>query len=176
MCSPRTSLDEVEKYRRPLARSEAGNSLRKTSWLAISALALLTGCSQGDAPPKLVKVHGLVVVDGEVAEGVVLALHPQPTGPALSTGISQSDGTFQISTYAMGDGAPVGSYQVTCVWSKFNPVTRTQEGDLLGGLYASAASTTLHFDIVERASHDAGRIELSTKGLLPGKLARFDGR
>jgi hypothetical protein len=130
--------------------------------MAFIGLPWLTSCSRPAGSPALVKVKGLVFVDGKAASGVVLTLHPDAPGPSLSTGISQADGTFQISTYELGDGAPVGSYQVTCVWSEFNLVTRSQEGDRLGGRYASAKTTPIHFDIIDAPMFDAGRIDLTT--------------
>jgi hypothetical protein len=34
------------------------------------------------------------------------------------TGIVQEDGSFELSTYGVKDGAPAGRYRVTLVWTR----------------------------------------------------------
>jgi hypothetical protein len=88
---------------------------------AIAAIAL-TGCA--DAKPEQVPVFpatGKITFKGEPTVGAVIGLHAKtpPTeqypAPRASVGV---DGSFKITTYAGGDGAPEGDYTVTVLWYK----------------------------------------------------------
>lgn len=88
---------------------------------ALSA-ALLLGC--GEAKPERVAVHpvtGTLTVKGQPATGAFVTLHPKaPLGdnvPAPRANVSK-DGTFALSTFDGGDGAPAGEYKVTIRWYK----------------------------------------------------------
>ncbi|GAA5504806.1 hypothetical protein [Novipirellula caenicola] len=108
----------------------------------------------------MVKIQGVVLVDDEPAEGVVLRLHPQTGSAAISSGITSADGSFQISTYSLGDGAPHGQYVITFVWSEFDTLTRTQVGDQLGGKYAFDDKSEIKWDIPKIDVFHAGTIRL----------------
>ena len=126
---------------------------------------MLLSCTPSPPHPELVQVIGVVQVDNEPAEGVVLTLLPQDkTGNqsqgAISTGISSADGSFAISTYAAGDGTLPGRYAVTCVWSEFDPISRSQQGDKLNGRYATDDKTTIHWEIGGSNPHNVGTLAL----------------
>jgi hypothetical protein len=80
---------------------------------------VLASCS---GRPKLQKVSGKVLVDGEPAQGAIVTLHPidevNANAKILPTGVVGLDGVFQLTTYKDGDGAPQGKYQVTISWTK----------------------------------------------------------
>jgi hypothetical protein len=128
-------------------------------FLTIEFLALV-GCGDARVESNLVKVSGFVHVDGKPAEGIVLTMYPKEQTGAVSTGISGQDGAFQISTNELGDGASPGEYQVTCVWSEFDPVSRSQKGDRLNGLYASPEKTIIRWTVVEGQDLQVGIVEL----------------
>ncbi len=77
-------------------------------------LSLFAGC--GDAVPKTIPVTGLVTIDGSpLQQGTVIFMPVESSddGPSrIATGVVQSDGTFSLSTFANGDGAIIGEYQV----------------------------------------------------------------
>jgi hypothetical protein len=131
-------------------------------------LVVIHGCGKAEVSSPLVAIKGIVQVDGKPQEGIVLTLHPTDqtdaisTG-AISTGVSADGGAFQISTYKLGDGASPGKYKVTCVWSEFDPVMRSQTGDRLEGRYAQVERTPICWDIVEGKPLDAGTIDLVSK-------------
>lgn len=86
---------------------------------AISSLSLI-GC--GDSRPKAIPVSGKVTYKGkEVPVGALVVFHP--TDPAREKQIGGKpfgkvgdDGTFTLTTYTTGDGAPEGEYGVTVEW------------------------------------------------------------
>ena len=88
---------------------------------AIACLVALIGC--GEAKPERVAVHpakGLITFKGQAIPGALVGLHPKnkienvPT-PRANVG---RDGTFTVSTFDGGDGAPEGEYVLTVQWYK----------------------------------------------------------
>ncbi|WP_230274810.1 hypothetical protein [Rhodopirellula halodulae] len=120
------------------------------------------GCRSKQTDDGLVPVRGVVTVDGEPAVGVVIELHPESDGPALSKGVTSDGGMFEISTHRQGDGVVPGVYDVTFVWSEFNVVSRSQEGDRLNGRYATKKATSIQWNVPDQSLFDAGTIELTT--------------
>ncbi|MBX7165964.1 MAG: hypothetical protein K1X74_06410 [Pirellulales bacterium] len=95
---------------------------RRNSWVPVAALLAvgIAGCSRSAPQLPVVQVSGKVSVDGEKPEGAQVTLHPL-SGPAADAqvrplGKVNSDGTFRLTTYKSGDGAPSGEYAVTVQW------------------------------------------------------------
>jgi len=96
--------------------------------VAVVAAGLgLSGCGSGDQLP-VYPVKGEVRLDGEPTDGAFLVFHPvagaategdKKTGdPIKPKAVVKSDGSFQLTTYDTGDGAPKGDYAVTVEWNK----------------------------------------------------------
>jgi hypothetical protein len=80
-------------------------------------VAVLTGCS-GDSRVPVYPVTGKVTFDGKPASGAQVMLNATgevPKDLAL-IGVVNDDGSFKISSYGDGDGAPAGEYVVTVQW------------------------------------------------------------
>ena len=95
-------------------------------------------------------VTGIVLLDGEPAEGATVVLHPDDRSLSIRPrGVVDADGSFQLTTYLPGDGAPVGEYKVTIEWRK--PVE--VNGDFLPGpnllpeALAGVGTTKLHASV-----------------------------
>ena len=61
-------------------------------------------------------VQGKFLIDGLPVRGAVVTFHPQDDPgpePARSYARTEEDGSFKLSTYQQGDGAPVGRYLIT---------------------------------------------------------------
>ena len=103
------------------------------------ALLLLGGCGSG--LPERGKVTGKVTFNGKpVPEGTV-TFYPQ-TGRSAS-GRIQPDGTYTLTTFDEGDGAIVGSHEVTIEAVRFAGAPRGQElrrGDCPGQERQSAST------------------------------------
>lgn len=88
------------------------------------------GCGKPAAENDWLETHpaiGTVMINGVPASGAIVRLYPtspQPhvTSPVIPTGTVQKDGTFELTSYRTGDGAPEGDYRVTLEWpdSKLN--------------------------------------------------------
>src|SRR5437879_271898 len=91
---------------------------------------MIGGCSRnaGDATP----VVGQLTVDGKPASAAVVTFHPvsatNPDAPR-PTGRVDSEGRFQLTSSAAGDGAPPGDYKVTVTWRVAVPGKRVSESD-----------------------------------------------
>ena len=65
---------------------------------------------------------GQVFLDDKPAANAIITFHPvgATTGAVHPTGHVDEQGTFRLTTFVDGDGAPAGDYQVTVV--SFSPV------------------------------------------------------
>ena len=85
---------------------------------AMGLLMLVCGCGSGDARPTAA-VQGKVLHNGQPVADAVVSFTPQAIAanggqPGKSaSGRTDASGTFTLSTYQIGDGAIVGSHQVT---------------------------------------------------------------
>jgi hypothetical protein len=112
--------------------------MKMLKWAAPAAMFLsLCGCG-GDGKPAPVPATGKVMFNKTTPPvGALVVFHPKD--PALAKAMSgtpiakvQEDGTFALTSYAQGDGAPPGEYGVTIDWRpepKNKPkFTLTEEG------------------------------------------------
>ncbi len=94
--------------------------IRRRWKLALAAclfvLAVHPGCGSGSAP-KTIGVSGKITYQGKPLTEGTIVFHPlkpadgYPSRPA--TGQLQSDGSYQLSTFAPGDGVVPGEYAVS---------------------------------------------------------------
>ncbi len=95
--------------------------------LCLISLVMLStvgvGCGGSDKKPEraVVPVAGRVLLDGEPIQDADVVLHPaQAVDDGLPVymprGRTGADGTFRLSTYRTGDGAPPGEYLVALSW------------------------------------------------------------
>lgn len=89
----------------------------------LPAAVLAAGCGYDPdtAPVVPHPVTGKVLYDGKPAAGVVVTFMPSdaPTVPRIPRnprGVTGPDGTFTLTTFADGDGAAEGGYQVVLSW------------------------------------------------------------
>jgi hypothetical protein len=73
----------------------------------------------GPSRPPLYPFTGKVTYKGKPTPGAQLILHPvgseDPNAPQPS-GVVKDDGSFALSTFQPGDGAPAGDYKVAIIW------------------------------------------------------------
>ncbi len=109
-------------------------------------------------------VTGTVIINSEPAQNVMIDCVPlgpiAETRPQFGTsfrGVTSSDGTFSMSTYARGDGIPYGEYAVL-----FRRIEQQRSGekDLLGGQYSDVMKPFMKIKVVEGEELDLGEITL----------------
>jgi hypothetical protein len=80
--------------------------------LLLIAISGLAGCGSGKKSLGTVPVTGRVTYQGKPVDKAVVAFDPQESQRPVATGITDSNGRFQLGTLAPGDGAVPGEYAV----------------------------------------------------------------
>jgi len=118
------------------------------------------GCGSADERKPVFPVRGSVLVAGKPAVKALVVFHPLNDSGSKTlrpSGEVAADGTFSLSTYTTGDGAPSGQYAVTVLWlAGSSPIGGDAESgeDRLGNRYSDPKTTTL------RARVDEGPTEI----------------
>ena len=110
---------------------------------------------RGQGGPERLVVHpvaGELRFEEQPASGATI-LHPQdPSIPVRPRATVHADGTFEVTTYRPGDGAPAGRYKATIEWRR---AIAGQTGDenvppnALPATYASPQSTPVELKVEE---------------------------
>jgi hypothetical protein len=139
--------------------------------VTLGLICLVSGCSkteEGPPPKKTVKVIGTITVNGAAPPWKVqLEARPeagmdekQPTGSFAET---SEDGSFEFSTYVLGDGIPEGSYLLLAK-SRISASVFMQGNeppDKLGGKYETVKGSPKKFE-VKSTGDDTTPIDLGT--------------
>lgn len=142
--------------------------LRKLAPLILAAVC----CSCGEEQPyrkETFPVTGRVVVDGKPPGSPVKVTCHSVTGidqehPTFSWCLTETDGSFEISTYEAGDGVPAGDYALTFFWGRHNVIAMSYGGpDKLKGRYDELKDSPVKFTVKPGEPTDLGTIELTTK-------------
>lgn len=116
-------------------------------------LLLGAGCAEEKKElPVRQPTYGTITYNGEVPNGAVIQLCPLPINSidwrtVKPSGRVDPDGTFHINTYELNDGAVVGEYVVTVLWTGENPDLPMP--DLFNGRYSNPGSPVMKVTIVE---------------------------
>lgn len=115
-------------------------------------------------------VRGECFVNGEPAERAIVIFHPISASEPKTTnpnGRVQADGSFQLTTYESGDGAPAGDYAVTIFWPEppKSPIAHPDMGpDRLKNRYMNPGTSKIHITVKE-GENLLHPIRLDVKGL-----------
>ena len=139
--------------------------------IASVCLVALCGCSlsgcngSGPAPPKAVPVSGSVALNGQPVVGATVSFLSD-NAPRSAMGITDKDGKFQLSTFALNDGAVVGDHKITVIKTDA-PAGKSTAGDT-ATMNDPTKMTSSYTEAM--ASKDFGKPKTS----LPEKYAQFD--
>ena len=90
--------------------------MSRSGWLGaalVFAAVCVLGCGGGTGEgPATVPVTGTVTLDGTPVEGATVSFSPEDKANRAATGLTDSDGRFELGTIQPGDGAMPGSYKV----------------------------------------------------------------
>lgn len=124
---------------RPRARGQDLSRSPCSLLLAAAATLVCAGCGE-DWQAETYPAGGRITVNGEPPGGAVVELRSTGEQPDVRNsrpwGVVQEDGTYTLSTYEQGDGAPAGSYKVVVRWPP--DVTQPSLADRLSGAYANS--------------------------------------
>ena len=130
---------------------------RSASWsmFVLASATLIAGCSKPQQPwEKVYPASGVVRYRGQPLAGAVVTLIPEDKAFPSSvrpTAVTDDEGTFEVGTYSVDDGAPAGKYKVLVLHypvggSAENPYAEPND---LPAIYAKAETTTLKISIAE---------------------------
>jgi hypothetical protein len=115
---------------------------------------VLPGAGCGKKRVEVHPVQGKVLFRGKPAVGAVVVFQPSggrlpPDVPMAPNGTVKADGTFRLSTYEEGDGAPAGDYKVVLYWpgTAAEGEEATQNEDRLEGRYNDPQKPLLQFQV-----------------------------
>jgi hypothetical protein len=162
--------------------SASHTAVRWMASLTLLVILIATGCS-GDS--RVSKVSGTVTLDGEPIGKAAVAFVPVDGGrPAF--GITDADGEYELTTFASGDGALIGSHVVTItpaddepevsaqdisdgeddslnsVVAEFKPKKRPKRRSRIPELYSDQDTSGLAFD-VQQGKENIADFSLSLK-------------
>jgi hypothetical protein len=127
-------------------------------------LALMpAGCSssKGDRPPTF-PAHGQLFVNDQPAAGAKIqltALSDEKLAKLCPHAIVEANGSFRLTTFQTGDGAPLGSYALTITWAS-PPQPGHEEGpDRFRGRFADPRRPVREVQI-HLGDNDLGRLDL----------------
>jgi hypothetical protein len=138
-----------------------GRASLRATLLAATALAALC-CSSCQGGKRFYPVRGRVLVNGQPAAGVSIVFYPvddPDPKPVTPSAIVQADGSFELKSFVvqervLKDGAPAGTYQVSCVWYPPDLQKYLNAGaalpDRLQGKYADPKASGLRADVPEQ--------------------------
>lgn len=114
--------------------------------LALAAVVFFTGCSEKWV--EVFPVSGTLKFDNLAPAGARIVLHPvnppKAEGEAVApTGSVRSDGSFIITSYKAGDGAPPGDYVATVEWYKFDEKLGGPGPNVIPALYANPKTSPI---------------------------------
>lgn len=72
--------------------------------------------SCGSNAPPLYPVRGQVFFENQPAAGATVVFHAGEANTHKPSGVVGADGSFTLSTFPHGDGAPAGEYTVAVTW------------------------------------------------------------
>jgi hypothetical protein len=125
--------------------SRARNFVLRLANLGVLSIFMLTGLRIEVFP-----VTGKVTFAGQTPTGAQIVLHAvsrtEPCDVAPSATVN-SDGTFAISAYEAGDGAPVGDYVATVHWFKILPKEGTAGPNVIPAAYTSAKTSPIKISV-----------------------------
>lgn len=94
-------------------------AVRAVGVALVPLLLATSGCAEKQVP--VFPVSGRVLYQGKPAAGATVVLHAlnvAETSDVAPYGVVNDDGSFSISVYEPGDGAPQGDYVATIEWRK----------------------------------------------------------
>jgi hypothetical protein len=130
--------------KRRLPATKFGGTGHFVRLLALLVVGFSIGCQRHGL--ETAKVHGQVTLDGQpVKKGTVMFV---PSAGRAGHGVIAPDGTFELTTYADGDGAVIGEHQISVfVPHDENASAEEMARNRLPIKYATTASSGLTWNI-----------------------------
>ena len=158
--------------------------------LCVLSLAPLAGCHETFDPQYVPKspayrVKGRLFIGNTVAANVRIGFHPvdpMKSQGRSAVGLTRLDGSFELTTYKIDDGAPEGDYTVTAIWldESTMPIdececVNTLQHDRFGAKYADPQKTELMATVKPQNINEVNLcVEAVERPKLPGTAQKQD--
>jgi hypothetical protein len=129
-----------------IKRARSTRAIRIIATLPL--LVVLSGCSEERVP--VYPVSGKVTYKGQSPAGATVVLHSlggADTSDVAPSGTVKDDGSFAITSYEPGDGAPQGEYVATIEWFKFAPELGGAGPNVIPTKYVSAKTSSVKVSV-----------------------------
>jgi hypothetical protein len=110
------------------------------------AAVTAAGCSDGRTAPVAGKV---TLADGTPARGVTVCFTDSANQTSAS-GVCGDDGSYELTTFELGDGAPPGTYSVTVHHPAPEDSSQPQIRAMFHPRYENPSTTPLEFTVEKR--------------------------
>lgn len=144
--------------------------------LGMTTILACVGCGE-DWQAETYPAGGQITINGEPAAGAVVELHSIGEQPdernSRPWAIVQEGGSYTLSTYEKGDGAPVGEYAATVRWPP--ETSQPTLADRLSGKYSKPAGSEWNFVITE-GDNELPPIEITGVKVLSKEQASGSGK
>ncbi len=131
-------------------------SVDTLKWMVLLLPCCLCCACSGRHGLSTYSVQGKVFYLDKPTPRAVVYLHPldeaNKTASIRPCGLVQEDGSFTLTTYKPGDGAPAGHYGVSVFWTSPSKVGDRDVDNLLPERYASPATSGLTVEIKEESN------------------------
>lgn len=113
---------------------------------------VMSGCGSSEVLPETAPVSGTATINGQPLKSGTVTFHPDGEGNPGFAEIKE-DGTFEVTTYELKDGAVLGMHKVTVEVFDTNPggppplPGSEQEESTVPKKYASPETTPLRFEV-----------------------------
>ncbi len=93
------------------------------------------------------KVNGIIYLDGVPPVGAIVNFYDKPSNlkspRMVADGVVEADGSFTLTTYTRGDGAPLGNYMVTLTDNGPKTIQKTRLKWKIPAEFTNASTTPL---------------------------------
>ncbi len=124
----------------------------------------LVGCSKNDRRPRTFPTTGKLLIRGKPYRGIMVVLRPAEGDDQRfpsPRGTRQADGSFRLTTFKTGDGAPAGEYKVVIIYdSDTSPLAKNVRRPAISAKYQSRAETPLRATVHAEAVNDIPTMRL----------------
>jgi hypothetical protein len=132
--------------------------MTRNSCIGVLVLALaIAGCNRG---PQMAPVSGVVLLSGQPVEGAAVLFTPE-SGGRPADGVTDKEGKFTLQTFAPGDGALIGKYNVAIIGMRMTGVQATADG--LSGEVTESKTREVWFVPKKYATPDTSGLEVEVK-------------
>ena len=125
------------------------STIRYCYLLVISSVcSAFVGCGHSDTGPETFQVTGVVHINGKPAERVAVLFHhadsAMPSSYRYPTGVTNSEGVFNLSSMGDRDGAVAGKYAVTFTWLSSGELDAF---DMLNGAFSNPEGSSFQVQV-----------------------------